>query len=261
MDYEKYHIKQVLNLDDDLDDDSNDRIKNAYWYPNLNVLNMLVNYCLSHSFQQVLEIGPGQTPFPLSNTFVGLDEKQPGYISVDMNHQVIPFENGHFDFLYARHFLEDVECPHFAVLEMIRCCKSGYIETPSPMIEIMRGVDAAENNHLYRGYSHHHSIIWGDMENNTLHILPKKKDLLEAIVVKRKYVHLANHHPVYWNQYFLWESKPQVIVYTEDDCRDQDKYLSLINTAIFSSMKNTRFFLEKLHLFQEPKTVHVVAAV
>lgn len=99
-----------------------------------------------------------------------------------MNNELIPFKDKYFDFLYTRHFLEDIEKPQFAIHEIFRCSKTGYIETPSPIIEIMKGVDAPDTCNLYCGYSHHHSIIWGDMSKNTIYILPKKKHLLENII-------------------------------------------------------------------------------
>ena len=266
MDYDNYHVRQVLKLDDitDIMTKDDDRIKNAFWYPNLKIINMLTNYCIFHKKERVLEIGPGKTSFPLSTTFIGLNEQQSGYISVNMNHETIPFDNRHFDFLYTRHFLEDIEFPQFAIREIIRCCKTGFIETPSPIIEIMRGVGTPiQNSHLFCGYTHHHSIIWGDMENNTLHILPKKNTLLENIIYdeskKRKLLHLANHYPVYWNQYFFWDDDqiPQVRVYTEDELKDPNYYMSLINSAISCSVKNTHVFLEKFQAFQEPKSVYL----
>lgn len=265
MNYENYHIQQVFDLSEISDEmaQEDNQIKNLFWFPNMNIVNMLVNYCLFQKKQRILEIGPGQTPFPLADTFVGLDEKQYGFISVNMNYEPIPFDNRYFDFLYTRHFLEDIEFPQFAIQEIIRCCKSGFIETPSPIIEIMRGVDApGKNSHLYCGYSHHHSIIWGDMENNILHILPKKNTLLQNIIynepLKHKLMHLANYYPVYWNQYFFWEGEnPQVRVYQEDECQDPNNYLSLINEAISCSLRNTRIFLERFHSFQEPKIVYL----
>lgn len=164
--YDNYHTQLVPGLHAVLNEaaQSNETyIEHLYWFPNPCVTDLLVHFCRSRSLQQVLEVGPGVSPFPLTTTFVGWNETGvvADYVSVNMNRDPLPFENRHFDFVYARHFLEDVENPAWAMAEMIRCSRSGYVETPAPMIEIMRGVDApGKNSHLYCGYSHHHSIIW-----------------------------------------------------------------------------------------------------
>lgn len=46
MDYEKYNIQQIVNFKDiPVDFNNQDLIKNAYWFPNLHIVNALVNYC------------------------------------------------------------------------------------------------------------------------------------------------------------------------------------------------------------------------
>lgn len=63
-----------------------------------------------------------------------------------------PFRDKQFDFVSCRHTLEDLRDPIWVCHEMIRVGKSGYIETPSRIIESMRGVERSR----YCGYSHHH---------------------------------------------------------------------------------------------------------
>jgi hypothetical protein len=62
-----------------------------------------------------------------------------------------PFKDKQFDFVLCRHTLEDLRDPIWVCHEMIRVGKSGYIETPSRVIESMPGIERSR----YCGYSHH----------------------------------------------------------------------------------------------------------
>ncbi len=62
-----------------------------------------------------------------------------------------PFKDKQFDFVVCKHTLEDVRDPIWVCNEIIRVGKSGYIETPSRIVESMLGVERSR----YCGYSHH----------------------------------------------------------------------------------------------------------
>jgi hypothetical protein len=63
-------------------------------------------------------------------------------------------------FVYCRHVLEDLYNPFLLLDEMSRVASSGYLETPSPLSEVCRGIDGGDNNLPWRGYQHHHSFVW-----------------------------------------------------------------------------------------------------
>jgi methyltransferase family protein len=63
-----------------------------------------------------------------------------------------PFRDKQFDFVTCKGTLEDLRDPVWVCEEMMRVSKSGYIETPSRVIESMLGTERTR----YCGYSHHH---------------------------------------------------------------------------------------------------------
>ena len=83
------------------------------------------------------------------------------------------------DFVYSRHTLEDIQNPDFCMNEIIRISKSGYIETPSPLIETAKGIDAPDKRMNYAGYIHHRYIIWSNIEKCEIYILPKYNSIID----------------------------------------------------------------------------------
>ena len=136
------------------------KVIKKHWYPIKETHDSLIKFCNNNNYKNILEVGPGMCKFPLSNKFVGYNEKVDNYVSLDIDEEKLPFIDKEIDFIYSRHTLEDIQNPNFAMSEIIRCCKSGYIETPSPLIEVTKGVDGYNNNNLYSGYLHHRYIIW-----------------------------------------------------------------------------------------------------
>ena len=130
----------------------NSFVTNLYWFPNTIILEKLIQFCISKNFKKILEIGPGKTPFPLATTIVGFNETVKDYIDINIEHTPLPFEDQSFDFLYCRHVLEDINYPVFALKEMFRVSKWVYIETPSPMVEMSRNIDAERNNDMFNNY-------------------------------------------------------------------------------------------------------------
>lgn len=228
--------------------------KNHHWYPIKNIEDSLVNYCKKNNYNNVLEIGPGSVKFPLANTFVGYNEKVPNYVSVDIDEEKLPFSDKEFDFIYSRHVLEDIQNPNFALKEIIRCCKSGYIETPSPLIEITKGTDAHQNSELYAGYMHHRYIIWSDIEKCEIYFLPKYSCIIDHFINTYKpfeFTNLINTQPLLWNNYFLWKDKePKIVMYKNgiNFNLNTENYINILNTAIDISIKNTEYFIKLFNL-------------
>ncbi len=74
----------------------------------------------------------------------------------------LPFKNKQFDFVICSHTLEDIRDPIFLCSEMTRIGKKGYIEVPSQLLELTRGIA----NNSYCGYYHHRWLI--EIENNSI---------------------------------------------------------------------------------------------
>ena len=184
------------------------KVVNKHWHPIKETHDSLIKFCNNYNYKNILEVGPGMCIFPLSNKFVGYNEKVDNYVSVDIDEEKLPFNNKEFDFIYSRHTLEDIQNPNFAMTEIIRCCKSGYIETPSPLIEVTKGVCGFIGNEKYAGYLHHRYIIWSDIEKCEIFFLPKYSNILDNFFIidnEKEHYNLVNNHPIYWNNYFIWK--------------------------------------------------------
>jgi hypothetical protein len=166
----------------------------------------------------------------------------------------LPFENGLIDFVYSRHTLEDIQNPDFCMNEIIRISNSGYIETPSPLIEVTKGVDAPDKRINYAGYIYHRYIIWSNIEKCEIYFLPKYNSIMNNYFeperdTKIKYYNIINNHHIYWNNYFIWKDEtPKIIMYkngvnfgvTNHMITD---YNDLLYEAINTSIQNTDYFI------------------
>lgn len=232
-------------------------MQQTFWKPNADVVDMLVKMCQKNNYTKILENGPGETPFPLSTHFIDIDSRLKNTIAIDIDFDKIPFENEYFDFCYARHIFEDIQNPQHAFSETVRICKSGYIETPSPLIECLKMVDSLsrEKNINYCGYIHHRYIVWTDIETNTLYFLPKYPFLeyLEFEPDFYKYMLEMSKEKFYWNNYYLWmekNQKPKIFVYRNGvNFNILEDYKDLVMTAIKKSIASTKF-----HFFSEQNT-------
>ena len=158
--------------------------------------------------------------------------------------------------------MEDIQNPDFALKEMVRVNKyGGYIETPSPLIEITKDVDGTLIGNLYCGYIHHRYIVWSSIEKNEIYFLPKYSCILDNVFKSNesnaKIFHLINNYPVYWNNYFIFtgKQKPTIIMYKngvnfniKGDSMFDD-YLLLINRAVNESIQNTNYFIKNYKSF------------
>jgi hypothetical protein len=246
---------------DDDKDDKDMNVLNYYWKPNSLINKMVTNFCISKNLKTNLEIGPGNVPFPLATHFIGSNENISNYTEIDIDCQPIPFETDFFDFIYCRHVLEDIQNPDFALKEMVRVSKyGGYIETPSPLIEVTKDVDGGTYAHLYCGYIHHRYIVWSSIEKNEIYFLPKYSCILDNVNSKnKKLFDLINNYPVYWNNYFIFTTPPKIIMYKNGvnmgvkNSPLIDDYLMLVNRAVVESLQNTDYFIKNYKSFLELK--------
>jgi SAM-dependent methyltransferase len=234
-------------------------VKYFYWGPNISIIKMIEHFCTNNKYEKVLEIGPGEVRFKLATDFIGSNETIKNYIDIDIDKQSFPFVNNEFDFIYCRHVLEDIQNPDFALQEIFRVTKfGGYIETPSPLIEITKDVDANISSNMYCGYIHHRYIVWSNIQKNEIYFLPKYSCILDHMLnitdeSNRYLYNLINNYPVYWNNYFLYDSKnkPTVIMYKNGvnfNCTNKltmvEEYIQLVTRAINESIENTNYFVK-----------------
>lgn len=163
---------------------------------------------------RVLEVGPGHAPFPRANTYVDFvdpcdlpisngDHVPEQAIRCDLATNPLPFPDKSFDFIYCRHMLEDMYNPFLVLSEMERVGKAGYIETPSPIAELCRGVDGGAP--AYRGYHHHRFIAW---EHACELRFVSKYPLVEYLQFNEPILErLLRSDAKYWNTYYLWKDK------------------------------------------------------
>jgi predicted SAM-dependent methyltransferase len=232
-----------------------DKVINRYWQPNQIVIQNIKEYCETKGHKLVLEIGPGTIPFNLATHFIGKMEKMTNYCDLDIDKETIPYATNNFDFIYCRHVLEDIQNPDFALNEFLRVSKyGGYIETPSPLIEVTKNVDGSKISNLYCGYIHHRYIVWSSIEKNEIYFLPKYSCILDHMLTfhNSNTYDLINNYPIYWNNYFLFEKKPTIIMYkngvnfningTSIESMVQE-YIALIHRAVNESIQNTDYFI------------------
>lgn len=259
---EKYNIHLLNHFSDTINCDHHDHVKNLYWYTNYRIINILVNFCNQYNLSNIIEVGPGKIPFPLATTFIGKNEMIKDYIDLDLDTNKIPFDDNHFDFIYCRHVLEDIQNPDFLLNEIIRTSKNGFFETPSPLVELTKGVDGDIINSIhYIGYMHHRYIIWTDLENNTIYFLPKYgflENLLKFSPEFQQQIYdILNNYPVYWNTYYVWTSttnKPKIVMYkngvnininTDTDANNLFiDYSKIIKSMFETIIKSTNYFIQ-----------------
>ena len=152
----------------------------------------------------------------------------------------------------------------------MRVCNSnnkgyGYIETPSPLIESMKNIDASDFSHKYCGYIHHRYIVWSNIEKNEIYFLPKYSCILDHMLefnseTKNTIYKIINNYPVYWNNYFLYDTKrkPNIIMYkngvnfNKKERKMAKEYIELVTRAVNESIENTNYFINNYkHLLVE----------
>lgn len=174
----------------------------------------------------VVEVGPGGHPFGRANVAVDMSlprsryiDDYSGYIECDVSTQPLPFDDKEVDFLYCRHTLEDLDESRFFLSEVSRVAKAGYIETPSPLMELCRRVDGGAE---WRGFRHHRHVVWE--HEGTLWLLPKLP-MVEHITFGGLDEKSPQVTPWSCNTYYLWTGEPVVghirpYVDTPEDYRD-----------------------------------------
>lgn len=199
----------------------------------------------------VVELGPGNRPFRLATEFVGRDPTQArdGYTGtfhqLNLSNDELPWDDGEVAFVYMRHTLEDLDDPEWCLSEICRVARAGYIETPSPIAECCRGVDAeravTQKRPPWRGYHHHRSIVWDG--NGTLNVLAKFPFIehVDFGPLEQQMCDTLNGGPLYWNTYFAWTGAlPYRIHRHEVDYEIGHDYGALLDRALLESEQSCR---------------------
>ncbi len=235
---------------------NDDSLKVYFWPPNPLITSALLNYINKNRLAgHIIDVGSGfgHNIFPKATHILGLDNKATlstiVQLSIDLDFDKFTLDSKYFDFSYCRHTLEDIQNPQNAFAEIVRVSKHGYIETPSPLIELTRGAEGGK----YRGYIHHRYIVWSDLKTNTLYFLPKYPliDILDISEPLTKRInHMLNNYPVYWNNYYMWNdsSPPNIFVYrNEVNFNIMKDYTTILMKAIDSTIEYTNHFIYQLN--------------
>jgi hypothetical protein len=231
-------------------------IRNHYWSaqaPVQAVLSSQIKEILLGG-KLIVDVGGGLNPWQHATELVDIrnssnKESRPVRL-VDIDSEPLPYGDKQVDFIYSRHTLEDLHNPLLLCREMNRVAKAGYIETPSPVAEFCRGVDAG--NPPWRGYLHHRYSIWH--ENGTLYFLPKYPCIEYANApeaVENQLSEMLNQNPVSWNTYFLWHgSFPFKMLRHGIDfmLQQEDSVLQVVERAVNNSIENTNKFASEHQL-------------
>ena len=216
-------------------------IRQRHWAPFQPMVDVVAK--IASDKQSVLEVGPGHIPFGPATEFVDWREwpqlaGRPVH-ALNINQDRLPLADKSFDFVYCRHTVEDLYNPLQICREMDRVARGGYIETPSPIAECARRVDA--RSPLWRGYHHHRYLVWSEVD--TLVFLPKYP-VIEHINLGEIEPQLAtwlNTHPLYWNTYFFWNGELRYRLLEHDqDFRITRNYGERIVAAIRQAVENTQ---------------------
>jgi hypothetical protein len=220
-----------------LNDDS------KYWNASEESL-LLVNSRITDKMR-VLEIGPGAYPFRRADIYC--DYKDWGSVDVgklvlcDSSMEKLPFYDKEFDFVYCRHVLEDMTNPVFLCSEMSRVAKAGYLETPSPMAEFIRGVDGGSPS--WRGYHHHRYLCWNN--ENVIYFLAKYP-CIEYIQIEaeEKVIAYLKRGARFWNTYYFWSDKIECKYLQHDiDYNVVSDYSNILLSAFNSSVNSSNKFM------------------
>ncbi len=128
--------------------------------------------------------------------------------------------------------------PFLLLHEMERVGKAGYIETPSPLAELTRGVDGYANGNLWRGYYHHRYFVW--VRNGALTFISKWPVIEHLKYNDEAMESVLRRGPELWNTYYLWQDKIKFFHMEEPfDYTIDKEYPKLLWDAAVESSKAT----------------------
>lgn len=193
---------------------------------------------------KVLDVGPGHAPFKRADVSVDFVDVPgvPNLVKCDLAHEPLPFADKEFDFVFARHILEDMHNPFHLIREMSRVGKAGYIECPSPIAELGRGVDGGSPP--FRGYHHHRFMAW---QFGKEFRMISKYPFVEYLKFDEAAIDEKLNQDRYWNTYHLWDG--EITFAHRQSPLDFDiprDYAAILNDAMERSRESTDIFFSNI---------------
>jgi len=227
-----------------------------YWYPLAPVQGWLAVRVIKPD-DLVVDVGCGHQPFPRADVGIdrlhrqalekiwdeiGVKVRPPTFLRHDFVRDRLPYQDKEVDFVFCRHTLEDLYDPFALMAELQRVGKAGYIETPSPIAELGRGVDGYGNSEVYRGYYHHRWVVW---EHDGVLNFVSKFPMIEHIGYREDILDEALRKcPEIWNTYYVWKDQIKWKYWeNERDYEFADGYSSLLWKAAQQSSQSTDQFV------------------
>ena len=224
-----------------------------FWFPIQQVMDYLTNIVIKPG-DKVLDIGPGHWPFARADVSVDMVDA-PGaknLIKCDVANEPLPFADKEFDFVYARHIIEDMYNPFPLIKEMSRVGKAGYIETPSPIAELAKGADGGSPP--FRGYHHHRFFVWGFGKELRL---VSKYPFAEYLRFDEAEIDTRLLQEKYWNTYFLWEGEiKHKHIHSPPDFNIPTDYSTILKEAMDRSRESTDIFFVNMER-REPREANL----
>jgi ubiquinone/menaquinone biosynthesis C-methylase UbiE len=118
-----------------------------------------------------------------------------------------PFVDKYFDFVICSHILEDIRDPVWVCEEMSRIGKAGYVEVPSVLLELTRGMNPGRRGGKWVGFLHHRWLVWE--ENGTVQFR-----------YKPHFLHCSRrfHFPPRYAQKWVREGKAYTYLFWDGSC-------------------------------------------
>lgn len=130
---------------------------------------------------RVLDVGSGGWPFTrathladkypdrTSHRFEAIVRDQRPFYEVDL--EKLPFADKAYDFVFCSHVLEHMDNPGAAMRELMRVGRSGYIEVPTRLSDVMFNFTRLANHHRWHGLVVGATVVlieWNDWERRDL---------------------------------------------------------------------------------------------
>lgn len=213
-----------------------------YWAPITRVMDYVSS--IIPEGHKVLDIGPGHAPFKRATHSVDFVDVPgvPNLKKCDLANEPLPYGDKEMDFIFCRHCLEDMFDPFPLIKEMQRVGKAGYIECPSPIAELGRGVDGGSPP--FYGFHHHRWIVW--VFGRELRFI-SKYPLIEYLRFDPVKIDGLLRQDRYWNSYYLWENEINLVHRQSPlDFNIPKDYALILNEAIERSVENTDIFFSNM---------------
>lgn len=172
-------------------------------------------------------------------SFLGTNSVGPeGKIKRDLESDMVTLHNLQ-EFLYCRHTIQGLSNPQYLLQHISRDNVAGYIETPSPLAELTRGVDGSGFGH--RGYIHHRWIV--GFLDGVLTLVPKYP-IVEFLRLSsvQTYSSCLSKGPLQWNTYYLFKEDGfdfRILRHERDFRLDRfTEYIDLLDDLVYQTIYN-----------------------